>query len=169
MKTNYTLLAFLFLITPLLSLGQQKGGQQKATPQTSTSDCFKEWYTIFRERGGKPVPDGTHNVVLTLRNTSDGTSKCFMGKVEVAEGRMKPPVMVEKEDGSFDTFRAMTGLQMDPAFEKSTLDLMSINDGMSINFKMSDMEYGRIFFYDFLNDKPKGRKNAPSPKALIKN
>ena len=171
MKTHYKLFFILLLVSPLLGFAQQKGGQQKGTPQASSSDCFKEWYTLVRERGGKPVTDGTHEVILTLRNTTESTSKCYLGKDEVAGGKLKTPIWVQKEDGTFDTFAAMSGKHLDPAFEKSMTpdELMAINDGMSVNMKMSDMEYGRIFFYTFLNDKPKALKQAPSAKSLVKN
>ncbi len=171
MKTSFKLFTILLLVSPLLAIGQNKGGQQKAASQSAPSDCFKEWYSLFMERGGKPVPDGTHDVILTLRNTTEGSSKCYMGKVDVADGRIKRPIWVQKEDGTFDTFSHMSGKRLDPAFEKSISeeDLMAISDGMSINMKTSDMEFGRIFFYKFLNDKPKALKQAPSPKALVTN
>jgi hypothetical protein len=170
MKTNYKLLLGLLLFAPLLSFAQQKGSGQKATPKAS-SDCFKEWYTIFRERGGKPVTDGTHEAIISLRNTHDGTSKCYIGKIEVVNGRIKPPMWVQKVDGSYDTFAAISGKQLDPAFVKSMSEeeLLTISEGMSINMKTSDMEYGRVLFYTFLNDKPKALKEAPSPASLIKN
>ncbi len=172
-------LAFL-LIAPLAGFAQ-KGGQPKAkddkgTPQSkgsqnSSADCYKEWYTIFTERGAEPVTDGIHNIVVSIRNTSDGTSKCYMGKVEVSGGKIKPPIMVQKEDGTFDTFGALTGKRLDPMFVKSMTEdeLFAIHDGMSVNMKSADMEYGRIFFYTFVSEKPKKLKEAPSPKALIKN
>ncbi len=172
-------LAFL-LIAPLAGFAQ-KGGQPKAkddkgTPQSKgaqnpSADCYKEWYTLFSERGAGTVTDGIQNVVLSIRNTSDGTSKCYMGKVEVSGGKIKPPIMVEKEDGTFDTFNALTGKRLDPMFIKSMPEdeLYAIHDGMSINMKSADMEYGRIFFYTFISEKPKKLKEAPSPKALVKN
>ncbi len=171
MKTTLKLFLIALLLSPVLAIAQQKSTPPKATPQSATSDCFKEWYSLFQERGAKPVTDGTHDVVLTLRNTTEGTSKCYMGRVDVVDGKLKRPIWVQKEDGTFDTFSHMSGKRLEPAFEKSMVedDLMAITDGMSINMKTSDMEFGRIFFYNFLNDKPKSLKQAPSPKALIKN
>ncbi len=166
MKTSFKFFTILLLVTPLLA-----SGQQKTAAQNSNADCFKEWYTLFQERGGKPVTDGTHDVILTLRNTTDGTSRCFLGKADVVDGKIKRPILVQKEDGTFDTFVRMGGKGLDPMFEKSMSpeDLFAITDGMSINMEMSDMEFGRIFFYKFLNDKPKALKKAPSPKELVKN
>ena len=168
-------LTFLLVVFPLAALAQttaQQKGTQPSQPTRSTgTDCFKEWYTLFQERGAKTVPDGTHDVILTMRNTTDGTSACYMGRVEVAGGKIKPPFMVQKEDGTYDTFGHLSGKRLDPAFEKSLTEdeLLAIHNGMSINMKTADLEYGRIFFYQFLNEKPKALKKAPSPKALIKN
>lgn len=156
---------YVLLLTPFLAVAQQKAPKQNAP-----TDCFKDWYTLFAERGGKTVTDGTHDVILTLRNTSDGTSNCYMGKVTVEGGKMKIPVMVQKEDGSYDTWSAIGGIGLDSVFKTNQgEDLFSIKEGMSINFKMADAEFGRIFFYKFLNEKAKAPKKAPSPSALVKN
>lgn len=170
MKTSYKLLLTIFLLTPCLSFAQSKGTPQKASPKAS-SNCFKEWYDLFRERGGKPVPDGTQEVIITLRNNNDGTSQCYMGKVDVAGGKIVLPLWVQKADGSFDTFGAISGKKLDPGFTSSMSEdeLLAVKDGMSISFRTSDMEFGRLFFYKFLEDKPKALKVAPSPSALIKN
>jgi hypothetical protein len=174
MKTHLKFFLLLLFVLPLAALAQkggspQKGGSQSGGAQSAGADCFKEWYTIMRERGAATVTDGTHDVIITLRNTQEGSSKCFMGRVEVAGGKMKRPIMVQKEDGSYEAFASL-GIGLDPGFARSVTesDMNTITDGMSINFQMSDMEYGRIFFYTFINDKPKGLKQAPSPKALIK-
>ncbi len=174
MKTYFKLLILILFVLPLAVLAQkggppQKGGTQSGGSQNAGGDCFKEWYSIMRERGAATVTDGTHDVIITLRNTQEGTSKCYMGRVEVAGGKMKRPIMVQKEDGSFEAFASL-GIGLEPGFAKSVTEseMSTITDGMSISFQMSDMEYGRIFFYTFINDKPKGLKQAPSPKALIK-
>lgn len=170
MKMISKLVLAFVLIAPSVCFAQ-KAAQQKTNAQNPSTDCYKEWYTTFTERGADPVTDGIHNIVVSIRNTSDGTSKCYMGKVEVSGGKIKPPIMVQKEDGSFDTFNSLTGKQLDPMFVKSMTEdeLFAVRDGMSINMKSADMEYGRIFFYTFVSAKPKKLKEAPSPKSLIKN
>ncbi len=182
MKSHVRLFILLLLALPLAVIAQkgdsgkeQKGGQgqkdnQRGESQGNSGNCFKEWYDLFRERGASVVTDGTHDVVLTLRNSRDGSSKCYMGRAEVVGGKFKRPVLIQKMDGSFEPF-ASIGKGMDPAFAKSLTEdeFGTITDGMSINFLMSDQEYGRIFFYTFLNEKPKALKQAPSPKSLVKN
>lgn len=90
-----------------------------------------------------------------------------MGKAEVVNGKIKRPILIQKEDGSFEPF-ATLGKGLDPGFAKTMTEdeLSTITDGMSVNFLMADNEYGRIFFYTFINDKPKALKKAPSAKAL---
>ena len=174
MKTRARIILMLLLVLPLAVLAQKGGPQDKGKENSSSSgggnNCFKEWYSLFRDRGASVVTDGTHDVILTLRNTQDGSSQCYMGRVEVVNGKIKRPIMIQKVDGSFEPFSTL-GKGLDPAFTKSMTedDLSTITDGMSVNFHMADMEYGRIFFYTFLNEKPKALKQAPSAKSLIKN
>lgn len=47
------------------------------------SSCYDDYYKLFTERGATPVPDGTHEVVISVR---DGNKcDCLMGKVEVKD------------------------------------------------------------------------------------
>ncbi|MEK6783620.1 MAG: hypothetical protein AABY93_18095 [Bacteroidota bacterium] len=155
------------LITALLILLMAPAfAQTKAT--AAPKDCYGEWYTLFRDRGAKPVPDGTQEIIISFRK--DGYSQCFMGKVDVENGKMKLPILVAKEDGTFETL-AETGLKIDPAQAASTSPevLTSITDGMSITAYTTDRESVKIFFYKFVNDKPKKNKVAPSASTLVKN
>lgn len=155
-------ICLIVMISPAFAQG--KSASAKAAPP---KDCFREWLDLFRDRGGKPVPDGTQEVIITLRRSDK--SLCYMGKIDVVGGKMKLPLWVQKDDGTFETFAA-TGKKLDPEFQATTSeeDLLAITDGMSISFRTNEQEYGRLFFYKFLNDKPKANKIAPSPAALIK-
>jgi hypothetical protein len=160
-KFNKILLAALLilLVTPAFS-------QTKAP--SANKDCYGEWYTLFRERGAKPIPDGTQEVIISIRK--DGYSQCFLGKVDVEGGRLKLPVQVAKEDGTFETL-GESGLKLDPASiaAKTPDALTTITDGMSVTAYTTDHETIKLFFYKFVNDKPKKNKVAPSPSALVKN
>jgi hypothetical protein len=140
--------------------------QTKSAAPAAPKNCYGEWFSVFRSRGAKEIPDGTQKVIITLRDGS--TSHCFMGKVEVAAGKIKLPLMIQKQDGSFETF-ASTGKTLDPSFTKdiSADELLTITDGMSVTFRTTDQEMGRLFFYEFLAEKPKANKVAPPPSALI--
>ena len=92
-----------------------------------------------------------------------------MGKVEVSGGKIKLPLMVETEGGSFKTFTEL-GKKLDPEFQAVQGDgLFSITNGMSVLFQTTDSEYGRVFFYKFLNKNKQMNKEAPSPSELLKN
>jgi hypothetical protein len=141
-------------------------GQTKAP--AANKDCYGEWYTLFRERGAKPIPDGTQEVVISIRK--DGYSQCFMGKVDVENGKLKPPVLIAKDDGTFESL-AQTGLKLDPASigGKDPETLTTITDGMSVTAYTADHETVKIFFYKFVNAKGSKNKVAPPPSALVKN
>src|SRR6187431_1945552 len=133
-KTLITGLLIL-LISPVFA--QTKPTQTEKTTQAKAAsapepakDCYGEWYTLFRERGAKKIPDGTQEVVISIRK--EGFSRCFMGKVDVENGRLVPPVYVAKQDGTFETL-AQTGLKLDPASvaAKDPNALTTITDGMS--------------------------------------
>ena len=130
-------------------------------------NCYTEWYDTFRARGSKPVPDGMQQVVIALK--SDAGSHCFMGQVEVVGGKIKPPLFFQQESGEYKQV-SIVGKKIEPGFAGSMTpdELYSIKDGMSIVFRTTDQEYGRLFFYKFVNKAAQGNKAAPSPTDLIK-
>jgi len=166
-KFKKTLIAALLMLFISPVFAQTKAASSaKAAP--SSKDCYGEWYTLFRERGAKPIPDGTQEIVISIRK--DNYAQCFMGKVDVENGKIKMPVYLAKEDGSFQTL-SETGLQLDPASiaAKDPASLTSITDGMSVTAYTTDHETVKLFFYKFVNDKPKKNKVAPPTTALVKN
>jgi hypothetical protein len=130
------------------------------------TNCYKQWYDAFSARGAKPVTDGTQEVVITFK--SGESYHCFMGKVEVSGGRIKPPLYVQSENGEYKTFASL-GKKLDADFVAAEGDhLWRIADGMSVLFKTADNEYGRLFFYKFVNKGTQTNKPAPSPDDLLK-
>lgn len=150
----------------LLSLTSPVLSQTK--PPSPSKDCYGEWYTIFRERGAKPIPDGTQEIIISIRK--DGYSQCFVGKVDVENGKLKLPVYIAKEDGTYETL-ANTGLKLDPTSvaAKTSDAAIVITDGMSVTAYTTDHETIKLFFYKFLNDKPKKNKVAAPVSVLVKN
>ncbi len=165
MKKISTLFFGLLMLSAFASLAQAPA---KKPATASSNSCFSEWYNTFRERGAKPIPDGTHEVIITVRN--EDNSDCYLGKVSVENGKIVPPLYVQKQDGSFETY-ATLGKKLDPSWvaSQNKESIYEITDGMSVTFYTSDKEMGKIFFYTFVNDKPKSNKKAPSPSALVKN
>jgi hypothetical protein len=130
-------------------------------------NCYKEWFDYFTELGAKPVTDGIQMIVIAFK--SKESCHCYMGKVEVSGGKIKTPLYVQTEGGDFKTFTAL-GKKLDPEFVSTQGDgLWQIGNGMSVVFQTTDQEYGRIFFYKFLNKNKQMIKEAPSPSDLLKN
>ena len=130
-------------------------------------DCYAEYYDIMRARGAKPITDGMHPVVIALKGESG--CRCFMGQIEVTNGKMKAPLYFQAENGEFRPVSTV-GKKLEPAFTASMTadELYSVKDGMSIVFRTSDQEYGRLFFYTFINKGASSNKSAPPPSELIK-
>lgn len=130
-------------------------------------DCYTEWYDAFRTRGAKPVTDGMQQVIISLKTAE--SCQCFMGQIEVVGGKIKSPLYFQQEDGQYRAV-SVVGKKLEPAFagSMSPEELYNIKDGMSIVFRTADQEYGRLFFYKFINKSAQANKTAPSPSELIK-
>jgi hypothetical protein len=130
-------------------------------------NCYKEWISYFTDLGAKTVTDGTQLIVIAFK--SKDNCRCFMGKVDVAGGKIKMPVYIQSEGGDYKSFTAI-GKKLDPEFITAQGDgLWDIANGMSVVFQTTEQEYGRIFFYKFLNKNKQMNKEAPSPSDLLKN
>jgi len=130
-------------------------------------DCYAEYYDIVRGRGAKAVTDGMQPVVIALK--SNEGCHCFLGRVEVVAGKIKPPLFFQLENGEYRQVSS-AGKRLESAFSASMSpdELYSIKDGMSIVFRTIDQEYGRLFFYTFVNKGATSNKPAPSAADLIK-
>jgi len=142
-------------------------GLSAQTKPAAASNCFKEWYTLFKERGANAIPDGTQDVIITLRGND--YSQCFMGKIDVVGGRLAGKLQVQKMDGSFEEFDKKVSSAYQDAGGTLKEELREISNGMSSSVTLTDGESIRLFFYKFLAEKPKANKKAPAPSVLIKN
>ena len=195
MKIKVKLLSCSILLAPFLVLSQVTPPTKDTIPKAVTTDslaktdstnvvkkdtvvvvdtvvaakknCYSEWIDAFRARGSKTVPDGMQQVVIALKDNE--TCRCFMGQIEVAGGKIKPPLYFQKESGEYHLVSIM-GKKLDPAFLGSLTpdELLSIKNGMSVVFRTTDQEYGRLFFYKFVNKSAQSDKEAPSPDELLK-
>ena len=176
--------SFLFIafLLPVMAIGQTDTTAKKDSVLKMTTDttvvikidsvaapppsCYQEWTDAFASRGARPVTDGMQDVVIAFKNGEN--YHCFMGRVEVLAGKIKPPLHVQTESGDYKTFASM-GKKLDPDFVAAAgQQLYKITDGMSALFKTADNEYGRIFFYKFVSKGEQVNKKAPSPADLIK-
>jgi hypothetical protein len=137
------------------------------TVVAAKKNCYSEWIDAFRARGSKAVPDGMQQVVIALKDNE--TCRCFMGQIEVSGGKIKTPLYFEKENGEYHQVSIM-GKKLDPGFVGSLTpdELLSIKNGMSVVFRTTDQEYGRLFFYKFVNKSAQNDREAPSPDELLK-
>jgi len=181
MKLNIKWLSGLMLLAPFFAVSQQPIKDSTATKDTFSfskdttivdtvavkKNCYSEWQDAFRLRGAKPVTDGVQQVVIALKNEEG--SHCFMGQVEVSGGKIKPPLYFQQENGEYRAV-SIVGKKIEPAFAgtMSSDELYAIKDGMSIVFRTTDQEYGRLFFYKFINSSASRNKEALSPADLIK-
>jgi len=130
-------------------------------------NCYKQYVDYFTELGAKPVTDGMQLVVIAFKKKE--SCHCFMGRVEVVGGKIKAPLFVQSEGGDYKSFGDL-GKKLNPEFLSAVGDgLWSITNGMSVVFQTTDDEYGRLFFYKFLNKNKQMNKEAPSPSELLKN
>jgi hypothetical protein len=137
-----------------------------ASVASTPMNCYKQWLDVFGERGVKPLTDGMHEVVIAFK--SKESCHCYLGRVEVAGGKLKAPLYVQTEGGDYKTFAAM-GKKLDPDFLAVQGDaLWQISNGMSVLFQTVEQEYGRVFFYKSLNKNKQANKEAPSPADLLK-
>lgn len=160
--------AMKFILTILIGLVSVGAFAQGTPAKPSTTNCYKEWYTLFKERGANPVADGTHEVVISIKG-SDAYSECFMGKIDVKDGKIVGKLQIQKIDGSYGEFdkKATAFYTNESGLVKD--EMRFINNGMSEGLTSTDGEVVRLFFYKSLAEKPKANKKAPSPSALIKN
>ena len=154
---------FLTLCSLVLSFGLFAQTAKSTTP--TGGDCGLQWYSLFKERGSAPIADGSHDVVISLRTTE--YSECFMGKIDVAGGKLSSKLQIQKMDGSFEEFDKKVTAAQQNAEGVLKESYRSVENGMTDALPLSNGETIRLFFYKSLNGKPKANKKAPSPSSLI--
>jgi len=141
---------------------------QGAGKPVASNNCFNEWYALFKDRGAKPIPNGTHDVVIAFRKGD--YSECYMGKVDIMDGKISGRPQVQKMDGTFEEWdKRISQSYIDESGKLKATALLEIHNGMSAEVTLADGENVRLFFYKFVADKPKANKKAPAPSALVKN
>jgi len=156
----------LAILVSFLSFGAV--AQTTQAKPVASKNCFNEWYALFKDRGAKPIPTGIHDVVIAFRNGE--YSECYMGKVDVIDGKISGRPQVQKIDGTFQEWdKRISSNYVDEAGNIKASALLEIHNGMSAEISLADGETVRLFFYKFIEEKPKANKKAPSPSTLVKN
>ena len=146
----------LLLFTSLLVIGTTI----KANAQ---SNCYDEYYKLFIDRGATAVPDGTQDVVITIREGSK--SDCYMGKVQVKDNQIIAVEGLVLTDG---TVKKM-GMKLSPKYtdpNKPAILYTDIIDGMSTTLLSDDNRLVNIFFIKQLSAKTKAYKKAPPASSF---
>jgi hypothetical protein len=130
--------------------------------------CYLGYYNVFSERGAGLVPNGEHDVIISI--IKDGTSECYFGKATVKDGNFVSPVLIQKDDMSYVPLNNVFGSLDQEWLSRQNMDsLYEIHDGMSKMFYGEENLSGKMFFYKFIHDKPRANRRAPSADVLIKN
>jgi hypothetical protein len=156
-----------FILSFMVCFFAQGQTKQPAKQPTASGDCFKQWYSLFKERGANAVSEGVNDVIITLRNAD--YSECFMGRIEVTNGRISGKLQIQKVDGSYAEFDKRVSASYQNAEGTLKEDLRDVINGMSASVALSDGEFIRLFFYKTLAEKPVANKKAPAPSVLVKN
>jgi len=146
----------LVLVTSILFFGI-------AINASAQSTCYEDYVKVFNERGASQVPDGTHEVVITVREGNK--ADCYMGKVEVKGNQIVKTLGVILEDGSVKKMGVKLNAKYNDANNPAIL-YMDIVNGMSSAFLSEDNKLINVFFIKQLNSKAKAIKLAPAAGSL---
>jgi hypothetical protein len=120
--------------------------------------CYDEYKKLFTERGSAAIPDGTHEVVVTMR--SDDKTDCYTGKVQVVSNQIVKFLGIYLEDGTLH----MPDIKLSNRYASgpnSSVLTRDIVNGMSSTIITDDDVLINIFFVKQLNSKAKVFKHAP--------
>ena len=131
----------------------------RAQDEMPAGNCYTEYYTAFRDRGAKHVPDGVTKVIVSIRK--EGSCKCLVGKITVKNGVPVNDLQLEREDGTFDRYKFVPS----PKYQNSESRFKNyISNGMSPTYLSYNEEMINLFFIDYLNPTPANYKTAPHLK-----
>ena len=145
----------LLLITTLLIIG--------SAINVNAQNCYEEYYRLFTDRGATEVPDGTQDVVVTIREGSK--SDCYMARVQVKDNQVVAVEGVMLEDGSIKKM----GMKLSPKYKdpkNPAILYTEITDGMSATLLADDGKQVNFFFIKQLSMKNKAYKHAPPASSF---
>jgi len=152
-----------FLITACLLLTGIQQANAQGTLVPHKKNCYDEYRQTFIARGADPVPDGEHNVVFSVRDGK--VCGCGEGKVTVKDGKIIPPLLVKKVDGTYEHSKKMLHAHTwkEESFDVQRFDIVN---GMSASFRTDDDMVGNLFFIDYLKRKVVANAPARSPNDI---
>src|SRR6187402_301025 len=97
--TNNKLLSMKSIIVALFSF-LAFGAFAQTEKKPASASCFNEWFALLKERGAKPIPTGTQDVIIAVRKGE--YSECYLGRVDVMDGKINGRIQVQKVDGTYE-------------------------------------------------------------------
>lgn len=161
MKIKLSILFFLGFMTQAFS---QEG---LSLHLKGVEGCYIDYYSAFANKGGSPVTDGEHEVVISI--IYQNNSECYMGKATVKGGEFIPPVLIQKDDMSYASL-ATIFKNIDPLWlaQQDQETLYEIHDAMSKLFISQQQYMVQMFFPDFINKNSGVNLKAPPVNELLK-
>ena len=140
----------LLLVTSILVIG--------SAFTLHAQNCYLDYYHLFSDRGASLIPDGTHDVVVTIREGS--SADCYMARVQVKDNQLVSVDGVILQDGTVKKL----GMKLSPKYSDPNNPAIlhsEIVDGMSATLLSDDGKQVNFFFIKQLNAKTKAYKKAP--------
>ncbi len=147
-KPMKPILAVLFSFFSLGVFAQSQGSKSTGSAQANkpASNCYEEWYSVFKERGANPVANGIQEAVVTIRNGN--YSECFMGRVNVLDGKVLGRPQVQKMDGTYEDWGKDVShkyFNTDGTRTEEGNSLLTITNGMTGEMLLADGDIVRAF------------------------
>ncbi|TFV96309.1 hypothetical protein E4S40_08035 [Algoriphagus kandeliae] len=131
--------------------------------------CYSDYYIEFYNRGAQKPTDGEYEVVISIINSNNNQSECYMGKATVANGKFTSPVYIQKTDGSYMPInRMIKALDQDWLENQDMNTINEVSDGMTALFYTQEKYWVRLFFPSLINSKSVSNQKAPPAKELLK-
>jgi hypothetical protein len=140
----------LLLVTSILVIGSAFTLQAQ--------NCYLDYYHLFSERGASVIPDGTHDVVVTIREGSN--ADCYMARVQVKDNQLVAVDGIILEDGSVKKMGMQLSAKYNDPVNPAILH-SEIVDGISSTLLSEDGKQVNFFFIKQLSAKTKAYKKAP--------
>lgn len=161
MKIKLGILFFLGIMTQAFS---QEG---LSIHLKGVDGCYIDYYSAFANKGGSPVTDGEHEVVISI--IYQNKSECYMGKATVKDGKFITPVLIQKDDMSYAALATIfKNIDQTWLAQQNPDTLYEIHDGMSKMFVSQQQYMVQMFFPDFINKNSGVNRKAPPASELLK-
>lgn len=167
MKSYLLVVSFLFL--GFTGFAQIAPVTENSIFMQGVKGCYSDYYIEFYNRGAQKPTDGEYEVVISIINSNNNQSECYMGKATVANGKFTSPVYIQKTDGSYMPInRMIKALDQDWLENQDMNTINEVSDGMTALFYTQEKYWVRMFFPSLINSKSVSNQKAPPAKELLK-